>query len=566
MPCDCLYYPTKCCHTKYSEPTLPDECRCGRGATNGIVPVLISQLFLLFGLLFAAATVGDCNLVSLDEPIMVRQDKTMASSLGMLSYRNADSGLCYYWFADADVDDNANDILDSGAIDSIMVDIYDEGRGGGNQTTSATAIGAIDTQSQFNYYLMDVLGNDWFVPIGLCAAALVLSVFIFFYSTSFYCSTQVNGCRCFLGSVVGLCLPILQGLAMNFVYTSNLCDEEGCNIGRSTYFSIAAAVSFLFSGIGYWTMINWPGHTALRNLDIDRSYESGEPKKPKAKPRQSSRHSRSSFTGIPKPGSRSGSFNAGGSNNSFGIPQGRRNSRPGSNRSGRSRVDTDDTGNGSSGMNDKLSGRTEREVDIESGNSDDSGGGGSHGDLSDSVGSNTSPRVARVPLDEPFPTTMKSVPTPRKSKTPMKSTWQPRKPQHSPVSSPVPSKKGKVKALAKKIESDADPKEDSDSILSDDSNSICIDEKQPIRGKYATGMRHEASGLVADGGSSHHVDDPDLVTTPNSRRSKIGQGSSHGRQSSTFLDESVGVELAASTQALSKSSTHIGAVNEEDYD
>lgn len=534
MPCDCLYYPTKCCHSKYTEPTLPDECRCGRGATNGIAPVLISQLFLLFGLLFSAATVGDCNLVSLDEPIMVRQDKTMASSLGMLSYRNADSGMCYYWFADADVDDNANDILDSGAIDSIMVNIYDEGRGGGNQTTSATAIGAIDTQSQFNYYLMDVLGNDWFVPIGLCAAALVLSVFIFFYSTSFYCSTQVNGCRCFLGSVVGLCLPIFQGLAMNFVYTSNLCDEEGCNIGRSTYFSIAAAVSFLFSGIGYWTMINWPGHTALRNLDIDRSYES-EPKKPKLK--QPSRHSRSSFTGVPKTGSRSSSFNAGGSNNSFGM-QGRHNSRSGSNRSGRSRVGTDETGNVSNGMNDKLSGQTEQEEDIESGNSDD--GGGSNGDLSGSVGSNTSPRVDPVPLDEP--TTIKYVLTPRKSnlapKPALTSTWQPRKPQHSPVSSPVPPKKGKVRALANKIESDADPKQDSDSISSVDSNSIYIDEKQPIKGKYATGMRHEASGLVADKDSSHHVDD----------------------------HESVGAELGTSTQALRKSSTHIGAINEEDYD
>jgi len=272
MPC-CDPYPKRCCHVKYTEPTVPDECRCGRRATNGILQVLLSQTFLFTGLCFATATIGDCSLVVLDEPIVVRDDNTTATALGMLSYKDAETDRCYYWTdsATAAVDDT-NEIVFGANITNI---------------TNVT-----NNNEEIMFYLNETLGHDWIISLGLCGAALCLGLIIFLHSTSLYCSTQVNGFRVFLGALVGFVMPLLQGLGTGLIHQSQWCDIEGCTIGRSTIFSIVAAICFLLSGIFYWTMENWPGQKILEDMERKRTWMKDPYKSSETKPSTSSRSSR----------------------------------------------------------------------------------------------------------------------------------------------------------------------------------------------------------------------------------------------------------------------------------
>lgn len=275
---DCFRYPTRCCQAKYTEPTLPDECRCGRGASNGLAQVLLTQLFLFAGLWLSGATLGDCNLINIDDPIMVRPDNVTTTSLGMLSYLDPDTNRCYFWWDDNVVVDGSTSVKDEN----------------GNEITAIYTSTTWTGNDQLNWYMNDVLGEDWYVAMGFSMVAYGLSILLFLYGISYYCSTQVKACRCFAGCLAGVCLPLCQGLGMMFVYTSEWCANEGCTIGRTTYFSIAAAVCFFIAGINFWMMEHWPGQTILDEIDEDRGWETGDKKKRKMKKNQ--RHSRDSHS------------------------------------------------------------------------------------------------------------------------------------------------------------------------------------------------------------------------------------------------------------------------------
>ena len=228
--------------------------------------VLLSQLFLFIGLWLSGFTLADCNLVHIEEPIMTRADNVTTTTLGLFSYKDPETNGCYYWSNDELVVGGSVDIKDG---EVLITGIYSEAIWNGNQ--------------QAQYYLQEVLGEDWYKVMGLCCAAWALSVLSFLYGTSYYCSTQVKAARCFVGCLVGICLPILQGLGTMFIYTSDWCDVEGCSIGRTTYYSIGASVAFLLAGINFWSMEKWPGQSVLDDLDESRGWETEKPNPKKDK-------------------------------------------------------------------------------------------------------------------------------------------------------------------------------------------------------------------------------------------------------------------------------------------
>lgn len=289
MPC----YPKLCCRTKYTEPTEADECRCGLGASNGILNVLLSQLFLFVGLCFAAATIGDCGLVRLEEATMVRIDNTTATTLGMLSYRDAETDRCYWWTGDTEVADDSAPIANDPNETIVVVDsettvVFDTDFT--SMLTNDTYVTSdTNTNDEIIFYLNETLGQDWRVSIGLCGSALGLGVIIFLYSTSFLCSTQVKGFRIFLGALVGFLMPLLMAIGTVMVHQSEWCDIYGCSMGRSTIFSIVAAVCFVVSGIFYWTMENWPGQEELDDMEKKRTWTSEIHKNKRSSDRNKSR-------------------------------------------------------------------------------------------------------------------------------------------------------------------------------------------------------------------------------------------------------------------------------------
>lgn len=234
-----------------------------------MLQVILSQVFLFAGLWFSAATIGDCALVVVEESIFVREDNATATVLGMFSYRDDESGRCYWW-------------LD----DSVSIEVSS-----GNETENVLIPGS----DQITHYLTEVLGRDWYVAMVFCGVALGLSVLVFLYATSFYCSTQVRACRSIVAVIVGIFLPVFQAVGTTLVFRSEWCDLEGCTLGRSTIFSIVAGCSFLCAGICFWAMDNWPGQNALEDMEKKRTWATDpSEQQPQSQSRNSSSRNSSS--------------------------------------------------------------------------------------------------------------------------------------------------------------------------------------------------------------------------------------------------------------------------------
>eukprot|EP00536_Pseudo-nitzschia_multiseries_P015473 jgi/Psemu1/292029/fgenesh1_pg.894_\ len=232
MPC-CDSKPKICFRSKYTEPTTPDECRCGCGMNNGTLRVFACQLFLFIGVCFSAGTMGDCAFVTVSNPVTVRVDAdgngtTTATSLGIVSYRQEEDGRCYYWW------------------DTV------EGKSHGGD--------------QIVHYLTNVLGNTWYTVHALSATACALSIGVFLYSTLYCCSTHVRGVRLF-GGVFTWLVALMQGLGVYLVYPSRWCsDYGGCGIGRSSIWGMVAASSFFLAGFFFCVLADYPGSGALKEL------------------------------------------------------------------------------------------------------------------------------------------------------------------------------------------------------------------------------------------------------------------------------------------------------------
>ena len=257
--------------------------------------VILSPTALFIGLCFCAASIGDCDLVSIADPMVVRQDGQTANGFGFLTYKDSNTGQCYYWSDNSvesipyegNITEPSNTTETSDESDTTdAIDVSDENV---NNATNATNL--VSTVEQFTQYLFEVLGKDWYVAMAFAGGAFILAAFLFLYSLSFFCSVQVKGCRFLLAMLSGIVLVLLQALGTTFVFLSDWCDMEGCGIGRTTIFSMAAGLSFLISGIFFRKMTDWPGQKILEDLDRKRTWFDPYAKE-RAKTKKNKRNSR----------------------------------------------------------------------------------------------------------------------------------------------------------------------------------------------------------------------------------------------------------------------------------
>jgi len=246
----------KCCHMKYTPPTKKDECRCGCGMLNGVFQLLCGQFLLFVGFWFSAATVGDCQLVELDQPIPVREDSVTSYQVGLFSYQQqllneteassqaASPISCYYWF---------------------------------ETIVGEEPFEQLDGAEQLQYYIQTVLGSQWYPSILLLSLSTILALLVFLYVMSYCCSTQVFGIRFFTGLFISIILTLLQGLGTYLIYSSEWCNNSGdeefgggyCTMGRSTIFSIVASGCYFLSGLCFIVTTDYPGKQQLQELRSD---------------------------------------------------------------------------------------------------------------------------------------------------------------------------------------------------------------------------------------------------------------------------------------------------------
>mmetsp|Transcript_12512 Transcript_12512/g.30205 ORF Transcript_12512/g.30205 Transcript_12512/m.30205 type:complete len:418 (+) Transcript_12512:1757-3010(+) len=235
----CCGPPKKCCTCSYTPPSQEDECRCGCGYHNGVFQVITAQFLVFIAFWFSLTVVGDCNFVTVDEPIVVRQDGLTSDRLGLITYQ-LDDGTCYFY------DTNI-----------LLVD---------NSTISGTR--TIWGDQQLEYYVTEILGPNWYGSIAVAAAATVVAFLTFLYIMSYCCSAQVRGVRMFVGLFLSMIIVVLQGMSF-LVMSSPWCADNGCTMGRGGVFAIAAATCFFVSGSFFCTMTNYPGATALARAKAD---------------------------------------------------------------------------------------------------------------------------------------------------------------------------------------------------------------------------------------------------------------------------------------------------------
>ena len=235
----CCGPPKKCCTCSYTPPSQEDECRCGCGYHNGVFQVITSQFLVFIAFWFSLTVVGDCNFVTINEPIVVRQDGLTSDRLGLITYQ-LDNGACYFYDTNIRLVDNST-IL-------------------GTKT--------IWGEQQLEYYITEVLGPNWYGSIATAVAATIVAFLTFLYIVSYCCSAQVRGVRMFVGLFLSLIIVVLQGMAF-LVMSSPWCADNGCTMGRSGVFAIAASTGFFVSGMFFCTMTNYPGATALARAKAD---------------------------------------------------------------------------------------------------------------------------------------------------------------------------------------------------------------------------------------------------------------------------------------------------------
>lgn len=123
-----------------------------------------------------------------------------------------------------------------------------------------------DTEEQVRFYLDVALGPDWRPSIILAMVAWILSVLVFFYTTSFCCSAQVRRFRFFAGISISVVLPLVQGLSF-LVLRSSWCDVEDCQSSRGGDFCIMAVILFFLAGQCFFFMSNFPGAKYIEAME-----------------------------------------------------------------------------------------------------------------------------------------------------------------------------------------------------------------------------------------------------------------------------------------------------------
>lgn len=108
----------------------------------------------------------------------------------------------------------------------------------------------------------DFLGNDWNLGRIVACMTPVISLFTWLYMWSFTCTAQVLAIRYTIGAILMVVLVTLQGLTFTAL-TSGWCDDNNCDLSRSSGLSIGAILCFFIAGLCFFCSFNYPGEEDL---------------------------------------------------------------------------------------------------------------------------------------------------------------------------------------------------------------------------------------------------------------------------------------------------------------
>ena len=108
----------------------------------------------------------------------------------------------------------------------------------------------------------DLLGSDWRTSRVFGGISASLSFYYFCYLLSYICSSQVRGVRYFNIFFSAIVLTGFQGLTF-LVFTSKVCEENGCTFSRAAGFSVAAMTCSVIAGLSFFLSKDSPGERLI---------------------------------------------------------------------------------------------------------------------------------------------------------------------------------------------------------------------------------------------------------------------------------------------------------------
>lgn len=106
-----------------------------------------------------------------------------------------------------------------------------------------------------------ILGDFWTRGRILTLSCAAFAWFLFLYSFSFYCTSQVRCCRYLNGTLLAVVLSVCQASTF-VVYGSSFCQRRGCYFSRGSGLSVSAIACYVIAGIGYFLSRDYPGEKA----------------------------------------------------------------------------------------------------------------------------------------------------------------------------------------------------------------------------------------------------------------------------------------------------------------
>jgi len=204
---------------------------CGCAYLNGMGTMWTAQLFIFLGGLLSLATIANCSFVTVDDPISFDFKNGLqieAKGMGFILFEKTD-GHCYWY-------DQVGDTSDNNVGDSDY------------------------TENQLQTY-WTILGDIWELTMYFTCFFAVFAWYLFLYSLSFCCSSQVKCCRYLNGILLTIILSTCQ-VCTFAVFGSSFCDRNGCSFSRGSGISIGAIVCYILAGIGFFLSRDYPGEGA----------------------------------------------------------------------------------------------------------------------------------------------------------------------------------------------------------------------------------------------------------------------------------------------------------------
>lgn len=208
------------CFTCKENPQSDDACMCGCGYLNGPCAITVAQFFTCLGLLLSVATLADCSFAKIDKYRFnfiggVDEIAEVGIGVGFLTFQTQ-YGQCYLY-------------NDTSQISEWILQKY-----------------------------WTILGQEWATGFIIASFCVAFAWYIFWYSVSFCCSSQVKFCRYLNGFFLAVVLVVLQGCTF-LVFGSTFCKENNCVFSRTAGYSIAAMVCYMIAGIGFFLSSDYPG-------------------------------------------------------------------------------------------------------------------------------------------------------------------------------------------------------------------------------------------------------------------------------------------------------------------